>query len=258
MSSSHGKFVWYELMTTDAAAAEAFYIGVIGWSAKDAGMPDKPYTILAAGEVPVGGLMELPESASSAGARPGWIGYVAVDDVDANATLAAKAGGTVRYAPGDIPGVGRFAVIDDPQGAVFALFKGLCEEPPEQPATPGVPGHSGWRELHAADREAAFGFYSGLFGWTKADQMDMGPMGIYQLFARNGETQGGMMAGPEGGPPPFWLYYFHVESIAAAAERVQANGGQVINGPMEVPGGPWIIQCLDPQGAMFALVGPHG
>jgi predicted enzyme related to lactoylglutathione lyase len=258
MSSSQGKFVWYELMTTDTAAAEVFYIGVIGWSAADAGMPDKPYTIFSAGETQVAGLMALPESAASAGARPGWIGYVAVNDVDANAAKAARAGGIVRYAPDDIPGVGRFAVIADPQGAVFALFKGLCEEPPGQPATQGVPGHSGWRELHAADREAAFGFYSGLFGWTKADQMDMGAMGIYQMFACDGETLGGMMTKPEAGPPPFWIYYFHVESIVAAAERVRANGGQVFNGPMEVPGEMWIIQCLDPQGAMFALVGPHG
>jgi uncharacterized protein len=257
MSSSHGKFVWYELMTTDTAAAAAFYRGVVGWGTRDAGMPNMSYTILTVGEISVGGLMALPESACSAGARPSWTGYVAVDDVDASATKVTQAGGAIHRAPADIPGVGRFAIVSDPQGAVLALFKGSTEQQ-EQPPTPGTPGHAGWHELLAADREAAFGFYSKLFGWTKGEPLDMGPMGIYQLFARGSETIGGMMTKPKAVPAPFWLYYLNVEGINAARARVQAGGGQILNGPHEVPGGSWIIQCLDPQGAMFALVGPRG
>jgi len=256
MSSSYGKFVWYELMTTDTAAAEAFYKSVIGWSARDAGMPGMFYTIISAGDVPIGGLMEVPERARLSGARPAWMGYVAVDDVDASAAQVTRAGGGVHRGPDDIPGVGRFAVASDPQGAMFVLFKGMGEAP--GPVAPGTPGHAGWRELLAADREAAFGFYSKLFGWTKAEAIDMGPMGVYQLYAKGDQTLGGMMTKPDAVPAPFWLYYFNVESITAAVARVNAAGGQVVNGPLEVPGGSWIVQCVDPQGAMFALVGPRG
>lgn len=254
MSALHGKFVWYELMTSDAAAAETFYKDVIGWSAKDAGMPGMAYTLCSAGETPVAGMMALPESARTAGWRPGWMGHVGVADVDASAAQVKQMGGSVHREPTDIPGVGRFSVVADSQGAVISLFKGAGEPPAEQ--KPDTQGHAGWRELLALDREAAFAFYSKLFGWTKAEAVDMGPMGVYQIFAHNGAAIGGMMTKPEPVPAPFWLYYFNVEEINAAIERVKAAGGQIINGPHQVPGGSWILQGLDPQGAMFALVAP--
>ncbi len=256
MSKSSSKFVWYELMTTDLAGAEKFYRDVIGWDAQDSGMPGMSYTILSAGTTRIGGMMALPEAAHAAGARPGWIGYVSVDDVDAKAAQLTKEGGRVCKEPADIPGVGRFAVVADPQGAVLSLFKGASDAEPE-PAPLGTPGHIGWRELHASDREAAFGFYAGLFGWTKDEAIDMGPIGIYQLFAAGDGAIGGMMTKLEAIPTAFWLYYFNVEGIDAAVGRVAAAGGQILNGPMEVPGGRFILQCLDPQGAMFALVGPR-
>jgi predicted enzyme related to lactoylglutathione lyase len=253
MASPHGSFVWYELMTTDAAAAETFYKSVIGWNAQDAGYPDFRYTLLSVGETQVAGLMTLPKEASDAGAKPGWMGYVAVDDVDDYAARFTKAGGTVHRAPADIPDIGRFAVVADPQGAVIVLFKGTGTSPP---ASANTPGHPGWRELYAADGAAAFAFYSGMFGWTKGDAVDIGPMGTYQLFAiaGGGEPIGGIMTKPPNIPAPFWTYYFQVDGIAAAVARITAAGGTIINGPMEVPGGSWIVQALDPQGAMFALV----
>ena len=256
MTSMHGTFVWYELMTTDMEAAEDFYRGVVGWGARDAGMLDFPYTLFTVGEVPVGGLMTLPDSARQAGARPGWIGYVAVEDVDASTAKAQEAGGTLHYGPEDIPGVGRFAMLGDPQGAVITVFRGIGEEPA---VTPGTPGRTGWHERYARDWPAAFDFYAALFGWVKADALDMGPMGTYQLLAREGQGEpfGAMMNKPDAVPVPFWNYYFTVEAIDAAVERVAAGGGQVIFGPQEVPGGSWIIQGLDPQGAMFSLVAPR-
>jgi predicted enzyme related to lactoylglutathione lyase len=159
----------------------------------------------------------------------------------------------VHRAPADIPGVGRFAVVADPQSAVIALFKGTGTSPP---APANTPGYAGWRELLAADAAAAFAFYSEMFGWTKGDAADIGPMGTYQLFAlaSGGEPIGGMMTKPPHVPAPFWTYYFQVDGIAAAVARINAAGGTIINGPMEVPGGSWIVQALDPQGAMFALV----
>lgn len=256
MSSSHGSFAWYTLLSTDTAAAEAFYHGVVGWRAQDAGMADRSYTIFSVAEMPAAGLMALPPEALEAGARPGWIGYVAVDDVDASAARVAQAGGVVHRAPDDILGVGRFATVADPQGATFILYKSATDRPEPQ-AAPGTAGHIGWHELHAGDWESAFAFYSDLFGWTKAEAVDMGPMGIYQLFATGGEASGGMMTKTAAVPAPHWLYYFNVEDIEAAAARVKDAGGQVLNGPHQVPGGSWIVQCLDPQNAMFALVGPH-
>jgi predicted enzyme related to lactoylglutathione lyase len=256
MTEFRGKFVWYELMTTDMAGAEAFYKSIVGWSAADAGMPGMAYTIFSAGESRIGGLMALPEAARQAGARPGWIGYIAVDDVDAGADRIAKAGGAVHHAPQDIPQIGRFAVVADPQGAVFALFKGLGEGPATLPA-PTAPGSVGWHELAAAEWQSAFAFYESLFGWTKSEAFDMGPMGIYQLFATGDMPIGGMMTKPEAVPAPFWLYYFNVEAIDAAAARVTAGGGKILREPHEVPGGSWIVQGADPQGAIFALVAPH-
>jgi predicted enzyme related to lactoylglutathione lyase len=251
----HGKFVWYELMTTDAAAATAFYRDVVGWRAHDAGMPDMSYTILTAGETPVGGLMTLPKEAADAGARPGWMGYVGVDGVDDGAQKVTAAGGHVHRAPADIPGVGRFSVVADPQGAVYVLFKGSPEM--EGSGSGGSQGHVGWHELYAADREAAFGFYSKLYGWTKADTLDMGAMGVYQIFEIGDAQAGGMMTKPDAIPAPFWLYYFNVAAIDPAIARITSSGGQIVHGPSEVPGGSWIVQGVDPQGAMFALVGPR-
>lgn len=252
--TDHGKFVWYELMTTDMAAAETFYKDVVGWDARDAGMPGMSYTLFNVGERPVAGLMTMPEGALEMKVPPAWLGYIGVDDVDATAAKIAAKGGKVHRAPDDIPGIGRFAVVTDPHGAVFALFKGTGEPPP--PADPMAAGFVGWHELAAGDLDAAFPFYAELFGWTKDQGMDMGEMGIYQIFAWGGTQIGGMMTKPKEVPAPFWLYYFNVPALDAAIERIKTGGGKIALEPMEVPGGAWIVQALDPQGALFALVAP--
>jgi len=251
--STHGNFVWYELMTPDVKAAEKFYTSVIGWDARDAGMPNMAYTLFSAPSGTLAaGLLEMPQRVLDAGAPPFWTGYVFVDDVDASAAKAKELGGTIHHDPDDIPGVGRFAVIGDPQGATIAMYRTMMM--PGGGALPGTPGMAGWRELYADDIEAAFGFYAKLFGWTKAEHHDMGPMGIYQLFAVGGQTVGGMMSKPPGVPAPCWLYYFNVDGLDAAVARVQAGGGRILSGPMPVPGGSFVAQCLDPQGAAFCLV----
>ncbi len=256
MDPTANSFVWYELMTTDAPAAAAFYQQVIGWKGVDAGMPDMAYTLLQVAGQSVAGLMALPADVVP-GTPPCWTGYVAVADVDAAAARISAAGGAVHRAPEDIPGVGRFAVVADPQGAVLCLFKGAPgDEPP--PLAPATPGSMGWHELYATDLDSAWAFYSSQFGWVKDTAIDMGPMGVYQLFATGAGSAavGGMMKRPPEMPVSAWLYYVNVDAIDAAAARATAAGGKVINGPMEVPGGSWIVQCLDPQGAMFAMVAP--
>ena len=251
----HGKFVWYELMTTDTKAAEAFYKSVVGWSARDAGMPGMDYTLFSAGDHQIAGLMAMPDGARDMKVPPAWLGYVGVDNVDETAAKVSAEGGTVHRAPEDIPNIGRFAIVTDPHGAAFALFQGSGEPPPpmEQMAT----GNVGWHELMAGDLDTAFSFYSKLFGWTKDQAMDMGDMGVYQIFAFKGQQIGGMMTKPKEIPNPYWLYYFNVEALDSEIDRAKSGGAQVIQGPMEVPGGAWIVQCTDPQGAFFALVAPR-
>lgn len=241
------EYVWCELVTSDQDAAEAFYADVVGWTMEDAGMPDFRYAMCSVGERPVGGIMTDPEE------RPRWLGFVAVDDVDAFAARVSEKGGEVRKPAEEIPGGGRFAVVADPQGAEFVLYKGAAENPPP-PMAPMATGSVGWHELYARDWEAAFAFYADLFGWTKDEAIEMGPMGTYQLFKAGGHAIGGMMNNPEV-PHPMWLYYFVVDDIDGAKARLEAAGGTVLNGPMEVPGGAWVVQANDPQGAMFALVG---
>lgn len=250
----HGKFVWYELMTTDMKAAEVFYTDIVGWSARDAGMAGMNYTLFSAGDHQIAGLMTMPDGALEMKVPPAWLGYIAVDDIDDLAARVGAEGGTVHRAPEDIPNIGRFAIVTDPHGAAFSLFQADGEPPPhlEQMA----PGNVGWHELMAGDLDTAFSFYSNLFGWTKDQAMDMGDMGVYQIFAHNGQPIGGMMTKPKEVPNPFWLYYFNVDAIDAAIDRAQSGGANLLMEPMEVPGGAWIAQFTDPQGAVFALVAP--
>ena len=255
MRKEHDSFIWYELMTTDQPAAEAFYRAVVGWEMVDAGQSDMRYTILSAGPRGVGGLTTLPADACAAGAKPGWTGYIAVADTDATAQRIVAAGGSIRRAPDDIPNVGRFAVVADPGGATFMLLTPLPREQQPPPIELHSPGYIGWHELYAGNgQEAAFAFYSKLFGWTTIDTLDMGAMGTYRIFGADGVPFGGMMDKPAEAPMSAWAFYVNVDGIDAAVERIKMNGGQILMGPHEVPGGSWIVQAVDPQGANFALV----
>ena len=250
----HGQFFWYDVMTTDTKAAQKFYCDVVGWGWQDPGAPGIDYKLFTVNGQGAAGLMPIPEEARKAGMRPAWIGYIAVDDVDKEAARLSREGGKIQRPPTDVPGIIRFSVVSDPQGAGFIIAKGISPiVRPELPA--GTPGTVGWHELYAVDWKTAFAFYEKMFGWTKTEAHDMGPMGTYQLFATGGGAAvGGMMNKPPSVPAPYWGYYFNVPGIDAAAKRVTAGGGKITTGPMEVPGGQWIVQGIDPQGAAFALV----
>lgn len=258
MSDDHGRFIWYELLTTDTEAAKRFYGDVVGWTYDEISGGGMTYVIAKAGDDGVGGMMLMPAEAKAQNVPPNWSGYVCVDDCDAAAEKVARLGGQVCRAPDDIPNVGRFAVVADPHGAVFEIMTPTPMDPPPRRPAPGTLGTTGWRELFAGDLASDFDFYSAMFGWRKDQGVDMGPMGTYQLFANQDGVIGGMMTKPPHVPRPAWNYYFQVGPIQAAAERVRVGGGQVLNGPMEVPGGDWVLQGLDPQGAPFALVGQKG
>jgi len=251
MVRHHGRFAWYELMTTDMSAAKAFYANVVGWGAQDASTSDQAYTLLTAAEVPVGGLLELPEAARKMGAAPRWIGYVGVDDVAATTERIRRLGGAVYVPPTD-SNIGRISVVTDPQTAILALVQGL--KPATQHAELDQAGRVGWHELLAGKWETAFGFYGEVFGWQKAET-EIGAADTYQLFSSDGRVIGGMFTKRPVEPVPYWLYYFNTADIDAAIERVRAGGGKIFESPFEVPEGSWIARCIDPQGAIFALQG---
>lgn len=250
--SDTGRFVWYDLFTTEKDAAVSFYTKVIGWGTELWKGGPEPYTMFKTDAVSIGGVVGLPAEATAKGATPHWMAYVGVANVDETLETAVGLEASVVHAAQDIPSVGRFAVLGDPQGAVIAVFTS-ARQMPGVSGPPG-PGIVSWHELATTDYEAALGFYEKLFGWQKTEAMDMGEMGTYQMFGNEGTSVGGMFNKPADMPgPPAWLYYTMVQDLHAAIETVKENGGQVINGPMDVPGGDHIAQCKDPQGGMFAL-----
>ena len=243
---SRGRFVWYDLMTSDPKGAEAFYTTAVHWGVQP--WDQMAYSMWTANGQPLGGVMQLPKEA---GAPPHWLAYISVPDVDGTGSLAQSLGGKVLKPGADIPNVGRFAILEDPHGARFAVF---TPSQPSQPESDPAVGEFSWHELLTKDWKQAFSFYEALFGWERSAEHDIGPMGMYFIFKRNGRDLGGMFNVTREMPmPPSWLHYVRVDSADAAVERVKANGGQVLNGPMSVPGGDRVAQCLDPQGAPFAV-----
>src|SRR5262245_1459366 len=243
-----GRFVWHELMTTDTKSAAGFYSNLAGWTTKP-WAEDGSYTLFQMEGRQMAGLMPNP----TPGAPPSWLTYIGTPNVDATVKQAKSLGAKVHKAPSDIPTIGRFAILEDPYGAVFAVFTPLPGQPPQDEVA-GL-GDFSWHELVTTDWRGARSFYQKLFGWDETSAMDMGPgMGTYQMFGWGGRPFGGVFNKPAQMPgPPSWLPYIRVTDAKGTAEAIKRLGGQVTNGPMEVPGGDWITQGLDLQGATFAV-----
>jgi predicted enzyme related to lactoylglutathione lyase len=259
MGTLQGSWIWYELMTPDPAGSKAFYDAVVRWSMTPGGPDTDGYGFITAADgAMIGGVLALTKDMTGHGARPCWLGYVGVDNVDASVGAIESAGGKCLMPARDVPMAGRIAMVADPGGAPFYI---MAPTPPPGggESTAFQPeincGHCGWNELLAGDAPREVAFYTGQFGWSLPEPMDMGPMGKYQFVAHDGVTVGAIMPVMPQTPAPFWNHYFWVPSIAAAKTAIEVNRGQVINGPMQVPGGGWIVQGIDPQGAMFSLVG---
>ena len=260
MGTLQGSWIWYELMTSDFAEAKRFYEAIVpGWTVASGpgGAGDYGFINNTDGGM-TGGVLSLTAEMTEHGAKPCWVGYIGVDDCDVSVAAIEAAGGQCMMQPHDVPMAGRMAMVADCCGAPFYIMT------PNSNAEEGEStsfsadkktGRCGWNELMAADTGKAADFYTGQFGWALPDAMDMGELGKYQFVAHGDVTVGAIMRTMPEMPVSMWNHYFWVPSIDAAKAAVEANGGQVINGPMQVPGDDWIIQGIDPQGAMFSLVG---
>lgn len=258
MADKQGDFVWYELMTTHADAAQGFYGALLGWDYRDSGTPGMDYRLGSMVGADVVGMLALTDAMVAGGAQPAWVGYIAVDDIQAALAQLDQAGGTRLMDAQHMPGVGHMAMVADPQGAPFYLM---------QPEGGGLamsfarsepkPGHCAWNELATTDPAAAHAFYSDLFGWEKVEAMDMGELGEYVMYRQSDYMIAGIYPLAPADPAPHWLAYFRVPEIDAAAQQVGELGGRIVIEPQEIPGGEFSLAAADPQGAMFGLVGPR-
>ena len=260
-----GGFIWYELLTPDPDAAAQFYGAVVGWTIQDGGeVPagDIDYRhILRSDGGSNGGVLRLTDDMASHGAKPMWVPYLHVAEVDA-AVAAIEAEGGRRLMPTTTIEVGSFAMLRDPQGVPIYAMAPL--PPPGKPEAKSdvfsvdQPQHVRWNELASPDLDASKAFYAKHFGFTFDNVMDMGPMGDYCFADVDGVTVGAVMQRADPAQPAAWLLYFGVPSLIAAREALLANGGTIHMDTHQVPGGDWIVVASDPQGAAFGLVGPKG
>jgi predicted enzyme related to lactoylglutathione lyase len=249
-STIRGRFVWHELMTTDPAGAQRFYSQVVGWTT--APFPGEPsYTIWQVGGAGVGGCMAMPPELRAKNVPSNWLAYIGSPNVDDTSAEVTRLGGTVQREPMEIPDVGRFAVIMDPEGAVFAIFTPSREGGGRTGAP--VLGDFSWHELASTNPKAGFQFYRSLFGWERTGDFDMGPMGVYEMFGIGGVPMGGIYPKPAEVPVSNWLPYAKVASADQSAATAKEQGGTILQGPIEVPGGDRVAIGMDPQGAIFAV-----
>ena len=261
-ASDRGSFIWYELMSPDPEGSKAFYDSVVDWNIGE-GVPEyNGYRMIGRSDGGfAGGLLPLTDEMQQHGARPAWLGYIYVEDVDATVASIERAGGKALMPAFEVPNVGRVAMVADPQGAPFYIMKPIppANDPEGKSDVFSVdqPQRVRWNELATSDPDAAVDFYRSQFGWDQQGDMDMGEMGKYRFIQTNGVNIGAVMRKPPQLPMSLWTYYIGVDDINRAVEAINASGGRVLNGPMEIPGGEFALNGLDPQGASFGLVGPR-
>jgi uncharacterized protein len=263
MANPPASFIWYELLTTDASAAAKFYGAVVGWKIAERGNPEaaggRDYRPIGRDDGGMaGGVLQLTTDMLAQGAQSTWLGYLNVKDVDSAVKAIEADGGRTHLAKMTLP-VGDIAMVADPMGAPFYVMRPI--PPPDKPdATSDVfdtaaAQHVRWNELASPDLARAKAFYAKHFGFAFKDVMPMGALGDYCFIDHGGRRIGAIMQKPAQGAVTSWLFYFGVQSIAAAQRAIEAGGGKIADGPHQVPGGDWIVVANDPQGAAFGCVG---
>jgi uncharacterized protein len=261
-ASPRGDYIWYELMTTDADGAKAFYDAVVGWNIGDPSPEFQGYRMIGRSDGGfAGGVLPINDEMKTHGSRPGWLGYIHVEDVDRSVAAIERDGGKTWMTATDIPNVGRIALVTDPQDAPFYIMKPIppSGDPNAQSDvfSPTEAQRVRWNELSTTDPDAAIDFYRRHFGWGQEGDMDMGEMGKYRFIQSGTTTIGAVMRKPPQLPVSAWSYYIGVDDIGRAIEAINNGGGKVLHGPMEIPGGEFALNGMDPQGAAFGLVGPR-
>lgn len=262
MPKPSGGFIWYELITPDPDAARTFYGAVVGWSIGAAPAEGMDYRMIVRDDGGnAGGVLRLTQEMSANGARPAWLGYLHVDDVDATIAAATDEGATLQMPATTMDGVGRMAMIADPQGAPIYLM--TPTPPADRPDAESdvfsytEAQHVRWNELQSSDSEGSVAFYTRHFGWVQDGEMDMGAMGKYRFVHHDGGMIGAIMPKLDAVPHSVWSFYIGVDDIDRAAAAVTAGGGSLNGAIVQIPGGEFSVHCADPQGAAFGLVGPR-
>jgi predicted enzyme related to lactoylglutathione lyase len=255
MSNPHGSFIWYELISKDPDASKEFYDDVVGWNIGQKAAGDIDYRMISAPDGNIGGVLRLTDEMREHGARPVWLGYFGVDNVDDTVAKVAASGGKVLMPAWNIPNVGRIAMVTDPQSIPFYVTRGASDGTSTAFGRMTM-GHVSWNELKTPDQDAALAFYGSIFGIVKSGAMQMGELGDYTFLQHGDAGIGAMMTNPPGGGPPGWGFYFRVPDIESAKSRISKAGGTVTQEPMEVPGGEMVLNAVDPHGATFGLVAP--
>ncbi|MBL8750907.1 MAG: VOC family protein [Planctomycetes bacterium] len=245
----NGRFVWHDLMTKDGAAAQEFYCALFGWQIQPIDMGGCIYRMIVAGPGPIGGIVEEKNIPTAH-----WMPYLATADVDAAAANVTQLGGSTCVPPTDIPNTGRFAVVGDPQGAFFSLYKGLPTSHGADPDAP-VAGRVCWNELLTTDADGALRFYATMFGWTD-EPKDIGEMGTYHVQNLGTKQAGGIMKNPQPGMPSAWLVYFLAPDLHATTERAKQLRATPLMENVPIPGVGAFSMFVDPTGAVFALFQP--
>lgn len=264
MGNPRGSFVWYELMSPDPAAAKRFYDSVVaGWDIDtDPVAPGIDYRMIKRSDGGnAGGVLTLTDAMRDGGARPIWLGYLYAEDVDAAVAAIRNDGGHVMAEPWDQPGVGRLAMVTDPAGAPFYLMNPIPPEGAGDAASDvfstDQAQHVRWNELSTTDPDGAVAFYARHFGWRQEGDMDMGEMGKYRFLYRGETMIGAIMPKMPQMPVSMWSFYIGVDDIDRSAAVVREGGGQIVQEPIEIPGGEFSLVGIDPEGAAFGLVGPR-
>jgi predicted enzyme related to lactoylglutathione lyase len=254
MTNAYGTPIWYELVSPDPGASRTFYDAVLGWEIDAASPPGMDYRMIATGNGNVGGVMRLTDEMAAGGATPKWLFYIAVEDVDATAAAITAAGGAVLMPAWSIPGIGRMAVVADPQGIPFYIMRGDSDEASTAFDRTDM-GKCHWNELVTSDQPSANAFYATLFGWSYPNKMVLpdGRGDYVFIHAGDGEI-GATMPRQSPEQPLGWQFYFRAPDIEASAAAVRDGGGTVLLGPHEVPDGDRIIVATDPHGVVFGVV----
>lgn len=252
-SHPQGTFSWADLSTTDQDGARSFYTELFGWQAQEFPMGEgMTYTMLFLDGKAVGALSQIGPEFQEQGMTSHWNTYVTVDNVDEMTRKADKLGATVIEQPFDVFDQGRMSLIQDPSGGMLALWQ------PINNIGAGilhVPGAMTWNELLTRDEGAAQAFFSDLFGW-RGERQENG----YVLLFDGDRQAGGMMPIDEewGDAPSNWMVYFAVDDVDEKARRAEELGGQVLNGPFDLPTGGRMAVIQDPQGAVFSVMRAMG